>query len=655
MRSFHLTLILTLITSSVFGLEIAEDSKLTRVKHNNPGLITDLGIGLWASPFPMDFDNDGDMDLLAATADIPYKGLYFFENDGTNKTFPVFKPAQRIASAEHNITVSYIDGKPHMLTHGKRYPDFFNTYFDKPVAIPYEPTFKSTRARQWKFCDFDGDGINDLIFGSSDWTEYGWDNAYNAKGEWTNGPIHGHIYIMKNTGTNEKPVYSPAHQLQAGGQALDVYGCPSPNFFDFDQDGDLDLITGSFLDTITYFENTGTRTKPVYARGKYLTHKGGGITHVGNKYLLYLGETLHMELQMLQVVVFDWNQDGKPDIFVGEEDGRVAMMLNNGNFKDGVPQFLPPFFLKQEADNLKVGALTTPYSIDWDNDGDEDLIAGDTAGFVSFVENLDGGTPPKWAKPIRLKADGETLRIQAGPNGSIQGPAEAKWGYTTLSVADWDHDSLNDIMINSIWGKVLWYKNVGTKEEAKLAAAQPVQVAWDGTPQFPAWNWWKPKGNNLATQWRTTPVMFDLNKDGLNDLVMLDHEGYLAYFQRKKEGDTLSLTQPQRIFKDEAGNPLRLNDREAGRSGRRKWCFTDWNGDGKLDIIINSKPNVDFLENIAEKEGEFQFKNAVPMDPHLLAGHTTSPAVVDWNKNGIPDLVIGAEDGFFYYLENPRK
>ncbi|MEZ5301818.1 MAG: hypothetical protein R3F11_14390 [Verrucomicrobiales bacterium] len=32
---------------------------------------------------------------------------------------------------------------------------------------------------------------------------------------------------------------------------------------------------------------------------------------------------------------------------------------------------------------------------------------------------------------------------------------------------------------------------------------------------------------------------------------------------------------------------------------------------------------------------------------------TTSPAVVDWDKDGRPEILIGAEDGFFYYLRRP--
>ena len=58
---------------------------------------------------------------------------------------------------------------------------------------------------------------------------------------------------------------------------------------------------------------------------------------------------------------------------------------------------------------------------------------------------------PKWAAPVLLEeAEGVPFRVLAGPNGSIQGPCEAKWGYTTQYVADWNHDGLLDItMIRS--------------------------------------------------------------------------------------------------------------------------------------------------------------------------------------------------------------
>ena len=43
-----------------------------------------------------------------------------------------------------------------------------------------------------------------------------------------------------------------------------------------------------------------------------------------------------------------------------------------------------------------------------------------------------------------------------------------------------------------------------------------------------------------------------------------------------------------------------------------------------------------------------------PLDATVLAGHTTSPTVVDWDRDGVPDLLVGAEDGYFYYKKNPR-
>ena len=148
-------------------------------------------------------------------------------------------------------------------------------------------------------------------------------------------------------------------------------------------------------------------------------------------------------------------------------------------------------------------------------------------------------------------------------------------------------------------------------------------------------------------------MMIDLNQDGLMDLVMLDQEGYLAFFERRKEGPAIALLPPERIFKDEEGNPLRLNDREAGKSGRRKLALVDWDGDGKLDLLANST-NIDFMKNISTTPGEYTFAKPRTQDRHKLAGHTTSPTLVDWDKNNIPDLLIGAEDGILYFLKNPN-
>jgi len=60
----------------------AESPAMTRLAYNNPGLLVDLGVGLWAWPLPMDFNGDGLMDLVVACTDKPSNGIYVFINTG---------------------------------------------------------------------------------------------------------------------------------------------------------------------------------------------------------------------------------------------------------------------------------------------------------------------------------------------------------------------------------------------------------------------------------------------------------------------------------------------------------------------------------------------------------------------------------------------
>jgi hypothetical protein len=628
--------------------------ELTPLAFNNPGLVVDLGVGLWAWPLPCDADGDGDFDLIVSCPDKPSNGIWLFENDEgdtTKNKFPVFKAGKKLGKAEKYLMPSYFDGRMRVLSPGYEYPNFLtrgveekrklsiDAKFHKPQGT--QPKGPKMRHNQWRYVDFDGDELFDLSAGVEDWSYYGWDDAWNAKGEWQNGPLHGWIYIFKNRGTNTEPKYDEPTFLEADGKRLDVFGCPSQNFADFDQDGDLDLICGEFLDRFTYFENVGTRKEPKYAKGRKL---------VDDKQ-----EILAMDLEMIVPVAFDWDRDGDDDLIVGDEDGRVALIENVG-IRNQMPIFRSPRYFEQQADTLKCGALASPFGVDWDDDGDIDLISGNTAGYIEYFENLSGPkqTEPRWNRPVKLKAGGVTFRVMAGPNGSIQGPAEAKWGYTTLNVADWDGDGLKDIVFNSILGRVSWLKNVASKGKPKLESAKPIQVEWNGEQPQLAWGWLKPDGKALLTQWRTTPVVCDFNGDGLSDLAVLDHEGYLAYFERYRDDRVLKLKSPQRSFVDEAGNPLRLNDETAGRSGRRKIAVTDWDGDGRIDLLLNSS-NADFYQQIDSKNGQWYFKKAGALAEKNIEGHDVSPTVVDFEGDRIPDFVGGAEDGRMYYLSNPRN
>ncbi|HCN30944.1 MAG TPA: hypothetical protein DIT64_19965 [Verrucomicrobiales bacterium] len=650
----------------------AEDATLEPLQYNNPGLTVDLGVGLWAWPMPIDFDGDGDLDLVVNCPDKPYNGIYFFENatgDTAKNPMPVFKPGVRISKGAQNVRVSHVDGKPVVLSPNTIHPDFLKTGIEKGSSLGLATNIhpNKVRANMWHIVDYDGDGMQDLIVGVGDWTEYGWDNAYDENGIWKNGPLRGYVYVLRNKGTNAKPDYDKPKKVMAGDRPIETYGWPCPNFADFDGDGDLDLLCGEFLDGFTYFENTGTRTKPKYALMKRVKAD--------------TGKFLTMDLEMITPTAIDWDKDGDLDLIVGDEDGRVAFIENTGAFENKVPLFKEPRYFQQEAHLVKFGALATPVGFDWDGDGDVDILCGNTAGYVAFFENLSGPgvEKPRWAAPKYLEAEGKVIRPMAGTNGSIQGPCEAKWGYTTQTVADWDGDGLPDLILNSILGKVVWYKNTGTRTAPRLAAARPVEVEWQGEQPSLAYGWMRPEGKALLTQWRTTPVAVDWNHDGLTDLVMLDQEGYLAFFERAKNQDgQLILKHPRRVLcadeKDprpgllnkalgalavrnpvamDPGQPLRLNAGIAGKSGRRKLCIMDWDSDGKLDILLNSA-NANFLRQTGAKDGKWHFADMGLLAAVNIEGHDVSPTTVDFNGDILPDFLGGAEDGHLYYMRNPK-
>ncbi len=509
--------------------------------------------------------------------------------------------------------------------------------------------------------DLNGDGFDDRIVFCNDRTAYGWHDNFNPKGVWLT-PHHCFSYIMwgkKYTKDSPTTYHDPEPLTNDNGQQM--MPCGSVSFAtlkDFDEDGDLDLLTCEAPDLLLYRENVGTRVHPRFASPRDLVDSRG--------------ERISTRLCFGHLAFHDYDGDGQEDMLAMDEESTVCWFKRNG-MKNGLPVYEQAKDLLQQADEVYFGDMSTPFAIDIDDDGDEDIVTGNAAGEIAIIENMSGkGVEfPKWAAPKKVTTpDGKVFRIMAGVNGSIQGPQEAKYGYTITTAADWDGDGKVDILFNSIWGKIMWMKNIGTKKEPRFDFPQGIEVAWNGNqPELP-WGWFKPKTQKnpkeIITQWRTTPVPVDWNGDGLMDLILCDTDGDLVFWERARDktNGKLILLPPKKSLCNLDGVPVRASRHvvkgewlggRAGASGRRKLAVLDWNCDGKLDLVMNFSHNMQvYLQEKAEN-GKWYFRcqpGTLAQEP--LWSHDPAPGACDFNGDGKPDLLFGAMDGYIYYLRNPN-
>jgi hypothetical protein len=138
----------------------------------------------------------------------------------------------------------------------------------------------------------------------------------------------------------------------------------------------------------------------------------------------------------------DWDGDGDLDLVVGNFSGSFYVFTGEGKGK-----FQPkPELIKSGDQPLKIpGVHSDPFVVDWDGDGDLDLVSGSSQGGIYWAENRAGkGKPPELTSFETLIPPGPRREYgQILHEEDVTGPVSA----TRVWVDDVNGDGKLDVLV----------------------------------------------------------------------------------------------------------------------------------------------------------------------------------------------------------------
>ncbi|MEO0131239.1 MAG: FG-GAP-like repeat-containing protein [candidate division WOR-3 bacterium] len=158
--------------------------------------------------------------------------------------------------------------------------------------------------------------------------------------------------------------------------------------------------------------------------------------------------------------VVDWNSDGEWDIISGDRYGYFNVFIREDTTLIGYYQYR-----LIDSTIIDVGNNSQPAVTDWNGDGKKDLILGSEAGYIYLFLNQTSDTWPMFQDYTYLQAGGQTIYIYR----------------VNPYIFDLDRDGKKDLICGENNGYVLFFKNIGSDSNPILSFPETLKMV-DGTP-----------------------------------------------------------------------------------------------------------------------------------------------------------------------------
>lgn len=273
--------------------------------------------------------------------------------------------------------------------------------------------------------------------------------------------------------------YERPTPIAANGETINLEHHAATRFYDWDLDGDLDLMVAGGDGRLWLYQNSGTLQKPIFAAKEPII--AGKRDRWGNSYTgLVLANVVGNEL---------------PELVVCHSGNKVTIHQNNGTAK--APMFAETALTFRVQNNCQ-GRFDVA---DWDGDGRADLVTGSFGGKLEWHRNEGQAASPKFG-------DGEPFfDISLAYNSHPR-------------IVDFNQDGRLDMLLGVNWGTVSLYLNTGTDNTPQLNRSRVMQWS-DGTNL----NIRDLNGDD------TTPELADLDGDGILDLISGGKNGRLFFMR----------------------------------------------------------------------------------------------------------------------------